>query len=394
MAKVFIEESTLSAIGNAIREKEGSTELVPVPEMSTRILAIESGGGGELPEEAFVITGDCNYRLSNNGWNWFLDLYSNRISTTAITSLINTFAGSFRLEQIPFTVNVVNCENFSRAFQDCLGLEKSPKVRGTLSAKAAFEDFITRCQRLRNVDDLLTQDMLVDMQNYKVTTAYTCPRPVKFSSCYSLRTIPSWWYMFKLNPESTVYPSASYGIYNNTFYDCYTLDEALDIPVWSCKGAQTSNMFSSFASGCHRLKKLTFETDNGQPIVTQWKSQTLDLSSKVGYVDTSTINKALQYNSGITADKEVKDDATYQALKNDPDWTTRKIEYSRYNHDSAVETINSLPDTSAYLASASGTNTIKFKKTSGSKTDGGAIENLTAEEIAVAAAKGWTVTLA
>lgn len=43
MAKVFIEESTLSAIGNAIREKEGSTELVPVPEMSTRILAIESG---------------------------------------------------------------------------------------------------------------------------------------------------------------------------------------------------------------------------------------------------------------------------------------------------------------------------------------------------------------
>lgn len=29
----------------------------------------------------------------------------------------------------------------------------------------------------------------------------------------------------------------------------------------------------------------------------------------------------------------------------------------------------------------------------GSKTDGGAINTMTAEEIAVAAAKGWTVTL-
>lgn len=37
MAKVFIEESTLSAIGDAIREKEGSTALVPVNDMASRI---------------------------------------------------------------------------------------------------------------------------------------------------------------------------------------------------------------------------------------------------------------------------------------------------------------------------------------------------------------------
>jgi hypothetical protein len=100
------------------------------------------------------------------------------------------------------------------------------------------------------------------------------------------------------------------------------------------------------------------------------------------------------YSSGITIDKKVIDDATYQALKNDPDWYTFKVEYSRYNHDSAVNTINSLPDTSAYLATAGGTNTIKFNGKSGSKTDGGAINTLTAEEIAVATAKGWTVTFA
>ena len=55
-------------------------------------------------------------------------------------------------------------------------------------------------------------------------------------------------------------------------------------------------------------------------------------------------------------------------------------------------TINCLPDTAAYLASAGGTNTIKFKGGAGSSTDGGAINTMTEEEIAVAAAKGWTVT--
>jgi hypothetical protein len=67
------------------------------------------------------------------------------------------------------------------------------------------------------------------------------------------------------------------------------------------------------------------------------------------------------------------------------------LKNSVYNHDSAIETINSLPDTSAFLAEKGGTNTIKFKSDQGANTEGGAIGNLTAEEIAVAAAKGWTV---
>jgi hypothetical protein len=153
-------------------------------------------------------------------------------------------------------------------------------------------------------------------------------------------------------------------------------------------------MFSNFCTSTYRLKELTFDTNDGQPIVTKWKAQTIDLTGSVGTApNTSSANYILNYNSGITAAKCVADDVSYQALKNDPDWYAVDYAYSRYNHDSAVNTINSLPDTSAYLASAGGTNTIKFKKVSGSRTDGGAIENLTAEEIAVAAAKGWTVTL-
>ena len=58
-----------------------------------------------------------------------------------------------------------------------------------------------------------------------------------------------------------------------------------------------------------------------------------------------------------------------------------------------METINSLPV--VQKASSTGDNTfiIKFKGGAGSATDGGAINTMTEEEIAVATSKGWTVTL-
>ena len=90
--------------------------------------------------------------------------------------------------------------------------------------------------------------------------------------------------------------------------------------------------------------------------------------------------------------KRVENDTTYAALKNTDDWWSSDINYSRYNHDSAVETINSLPNTKPYLDANGGTNTIVFQGNAGAKTDGGAINTLTDAEIAVATAKGWTVS--
>ena len=168
---------------------------------------------------------------------------------------------------------------------------------------------------------------------------------------------------------------------------CYALDEVRGLNPQT--GTITSNLFSQTFLFCNRLKNIIFAMqEDGTPYSVNWKSQVIDLINYVGYASSKTY--ILNYNSGITADKEVRDDASYQLLKNDPDWFTTNINYSRYNHDSAVATINSLPDTSAYLATAGGTNTIKFKGQAGASTDGGAINTLTEEEIAVAAAKGWT----
>ena len=42
--KYFIEDTTLRGIADAIREKEGTTEPIPTPDMENRIRAIQSGG--------------------------------------------------------------------------------------------------------------------------------------------------------------------------------------------------------------------------------------------------------------------------------------------------------------------------------------------------------------
>ena len=183
--------------------------------------------------------------------------------------------------------------------------------------------------------------------------------------------------------------SSSYHFYAYAFYGCWALDEINNIPINETI-TLTSNVFNNTFVSCRRVKDITFETNNNNPLTVNWKSQTITLTSEIGYGLTPyAVNNQV---NGLSADKQITSD-TYQALKDDPDAWTQDNLLSRYNHDSAVNTINSLPDTSAYLATAGGTNTIIFKGNNGSGTDGGAINTLTEEEIAVATAKGWTVTL-
>ena len=47
MSKVSVEVSTLQGIGDAIRAKDGTTELIPVSALAERITAIPAGGGDE-----------------------------------------------------------------------------------------------------------------------------------------------------------------------------------------------------------------------------------------------------------------------------------------------------------------------------------------------------------
>ena len=393
MAKVFIEESTLTKIGNSIRNKTGKTELIDPAVMDVEIDSIVSGGG-DIPEEAFTITGSCSQRFAYNSWNWFVDGYGDRVTTKDIASLHYFAIQSNNLTKIPFQLNVKDVTTLNSAFKNCEQLVVCPKIRGTFNKSTSLDMqyLISDCYRLKSVEDLFDLAELDGLDAIKCTSTYSTPKFPNFSSCYSLRQIPSWYYKFRISEESTAFPYDMYAGYNYTFSFCRVLDEIKDLIVTRCTAPATSNLFKSTFSECNRIKSLTFETqEDGIPYDAKWKTQTIDLSNYIGY--TGTTNALTSYNSGITTDKEVISIDTYNSLKDNPDWFTTNRAFSRYNHDSAVATINSLPDTSAYLATAGGTNTIKFRGAAGSLTDGGAINTLTEEEIAVATAKGWTVSL-
>ena len=389
----------LEAIGDAIREKTGKEDLLTLDQMPVEIRSIETGGGGEggyePPAEAFVLTGDCQ-SLFKNHWDWFLKDFGDKITTTELTNIQMMF-DSYSGDEIPFDINIANkCSGISQAFIRAK-IKSAPYIKGDLAIPTgkytnnpSIDEIFSNCYYLRYIPDDYFDQFGGD-EFWEAQAEYEANRDSMFNSCYSLRKIPTSWRKIK---NKTV---SSYGtIYNSCVGYCSSLDEIIDIPILDSV-EYTSNLFSGAFSHLNRAKNITFETnDDGTPKVVQWKGQSIDLSSYIGYPQLES--RILNYNSGITPDKAVSNDESYQALKDDPDWYAWGVgsvaqHYSRYNHDSAVATINSLPDTSAYLAEKGGTNTIKFRSLNGSKTDGGAINTLTEEEIAVAVAKGWTVTL-
>lgn len=386
MAKVFIEETTLSSIGDAIRAKTGGSALIAPLDMADEISGITTGGGGSVDVEPIVLSGSQSYGCAGPLAGNYINMFGNTITTKDITAGNNMFYNNNTIDKIPFDLNFKKNVNSSmnNMFYNCGKLKLLPKINNIRVSDCSY--IFYSCYNLRDIPEDFCNNWdwsYID----SLTSQYSGNRSYTFSYCYSLRKFPME-FLSHGNPVA----NSGYSIYYYLFYNCCVLDEIIGLPVPHYNVTWTSNAIYNSFFDCYRLKNMTFALqEDGTPYVVNWKNQTIDLTYYVGY--SSVTNYILNYNSGITADKEVKDDATYAALKNDADWFTAKIEYCRYNHDSAVATINSLPDTSAYLATAGGTNTIKFKGAAGSLTDGGAINTLTAEEIAVATAKGWTVSL-
>ena len=399
----------LSAIGDAIREKTGKDDLLTLDEMPAEISAIETGGG-ELPEEAFIVSGECGFRFAYNNWNWFIEEYGNRITTDKITNANSMFIGSTDLTEIPFSINFfLNGEYSSKttvlnsAFPASTGtilLKEYPEInittnstkgRAILLGKACgvngekqnmyFGDNVKiggfDYQSFQYYQQSVEPTWLFDMCDWDFirsdTSTFGTTLPMNWSYSLYLKTIPSMPKFYALGTGNYYHHWYQFNINN-----CHNLQRIV-LPRPG-PAALTSTPSGLSFSGLPSLKHLTFDMqDNGEPYTANWKNITINLSSTVGY--------ALSLLKGLDANKKVSNEETYSLLKDDEDWWGGSYRHSCYNHDSAVETINSLPDTSAY-----GTNTIKFKQLMGEITDAGAVDTLTEEEIAVATAKGWTVS--
>ena len=384
MANVIINDTNLTNIANAIREKNGLTDTYKPSEMAGAILAIETGGGS-VEVEPIVLTGNCNSACVGQMADVYLKTFGNTVSTSEITSAKYMFQNS-ALTKIPFDINCADSVDLSYLFYEATNLTEAPIINasGDITAIGSVFD---NAYNLRVISDeaVASWDLSVYL-NYSGRNGIAM-----FRNCYSLRRIPDN-ILNNMRGGQAYY----YAFEWEAFKNCYVLDEIVGLGV---SGTYTTNIFNSTFNNCYRLKRMTFAMqEDGTPYTANWKGVTIDLSSKVGYANSTSAITA--YNSGLDETTQVKantvmtDEEKLAIIEQYPDdWWTVLPSWSRYDHDSAVETINSLPDTSEYLAANSGTNTIKFYSASGTSTPAGAINTLTEEEIAVATAKGWTVTL-
>lgn len=379
MSKYVINDTTLTAIGDAVRSKSGTSDLIPVSGLADAITNLPSGGGGGGELEPIVIT-DGHYGFAGVAAKYLIEAYGRKVSTLDLTSGSYMFTYN-PIESVPFEINFSSNTTHTLSYMfNNSGFKVLPKCNGV--KPAAMDYLFSGCDSLRTIE----QDYFDNWDFSDISSNVYANWGSQFRYCYSLREFP----MSYLNNACSATTSHSCSIYNYLFYQCHSLDEIIDLPI-PYTSRITSNIFRNTFDYCGRVKNITFKTnEDGTPIVVNWSNQTINLNTNQGYTSSLSSFYMTDYNSGITEDKKVKDDATYQALKNDPDWFAVDPKYSRYNHDSAVNTINSLPDTAAGGGS---NNTIIFKRDSGSKTDGGAISSLTDAELAVAIAKGWTVSL-
>lgn len=400
MAKRLYEESNIQNIANAIREKNNSTDTYKVSEMATAISSITTGDDavleaikitvdgvylpedgidgynritvqtGDIPAEAFSNSiGGNDYRFYKNNWNWFMEKYSSRIKTLTVDP--HMFEWNDRTTTIPITLqfNGYPCDY---AFANCQGLTEINKIYINNDTAwlphGSMSHLFDGCWHLRTLPNQLFGECCKGGVN---------DRSHMFGKCYSLRKLPDLTNVANRAPDEKSF-------YFRLACGATALDEITNLPVVSGGDNPTFSTYG-IVKHCHRLKDFTFETnEDGTPKTADWNGKHFDLSHYVGWSSNTTY--LTNYNANVYP--KVNSLYMYNNYWDTENWYTGDSAFSRYNRDSAVRTINSLPD-----CSATGTNTIQFYGPAGNGVEGKAISTLTEEEIAVAVAKGWTVSL-
>ena len=427
MSKVFINESSLTSIGNAIRGKTGSSELLSVPDgMVAAIESITTGGGSAvLPEELKVITGDVQHLFSKDYATLYVNTYGKQLTTKDLYNA-QMFQGNRTIEEVPFDLNIASGYT-NNLFDGCSKLKKIKDINiaNPANTENSIQGLFYGCYELKEIgvirNPMITRlgstfERCNNLNYFQIEGAVSVNTGIDwanniFSYCFGLREVDSSFLkLLRLNKKYT-WGSG----YKSTFQFCFSMDRivGLGVPISSSSETYTENLYSDVFEQCNRLDELTFETnDDGTPKELYANNQVIDLSVQVGYCPNSSwrvcniVGDIMEgqlvpqfydyiqpsasptdiWNYQITADKHTEE------YYNHKDSWTEDLLYSRYNHRSMVNTINSLPDTSTFISSNGGTNTIKFKSNQGDNSPWGGASNLTEEEIAVATAKGWTVS--
>lgn len=383
MPNVLVQDTSLKGIADAIREKNKSSLTYKPADMAAAINSLPTGGG------KFVLSGADGKSFWQNTSSAIFNKYAkfNLTNNLEIDPEIGIRDGAYMFksypeEEVPLTIYhaTTGC-NFNSMFLGCDKLKKAPLFRpakspdsnNTVINRQFFRMFLS-CYLLTDIpEDWLDWD---EWENYfKNNPNAEIEFRDMFTSCHSLKSIP----------KRLLHLGAYGDIFNIPFDDCYNIEklEEVGYRVNTKNVVEAGSSTQYFLIDSYKLSKFTLNNSGPSAL----DKTVLDCSC-CGYSTKSSMSGYEVY--GFTPETEVTDDATYQALKNTDYWT-KKPQYSRYNHNSMVETINSLPE--IVKINSTHTNNIIFGNEQGHWTDEGGGYALTEEEIAVASAKGWTVTM-
>lgn len=351
MSKVLTDSANYSAIADAIREKNGSSIMYKPSQMADAIIAIPTGGGGnDIIIDVYKIKEFEEHKLG-----------------PAIVQLMGK-DGTLTLDSSVTDIDAFNNDITDHLFQDLCGSNDQNLVidLNRVQVTSAFLSAIKGSANYPGSNCTYMFSGLRNTENYGVTFP-SWVKELKPNTCGGMfdncitDTIPEFdttamgssslvnSYMFQYCMATTIPVSITkamkskgsgqrtsyYTFYYSGFYYCVNLRKIESLGVELSTGYD-NNFYRTFDE-CHSLSSFTFEmNDDNSPIEAVWRNQTIDMT---------------------------------------------KTSSTTYNHDSMVETINSLPDVSGGTS-----NSIKFKGSYGGN-------DLTSEEIAVASARGWTVTI-
>lgn len=266
-----------------------------------------------------------------------------------------------------------------------------PKIAVAPNATIASDAAIVVQTMFRNshIVKLSNDNVLQTFPLYR----YSTPQQEMCCNCYYLREVPENFMIPVLKLSRSLPANAQRAITTSMYKNCYVLKEIRGMCYHlNAASSNSVNLFGNTFNNCYTLHNLTFFTENDSDFYSAGNN-TIDLST-VGYWESGTADADIfQYlEDDDKANAIVIRDASNATVANMGNKNSFAVgaAYATYNRQSAIETINTLPNASGN----SQTGTIKFKSGAGSAygTDYD-MSNLSAEEIAVATAKGWTVAL-
>lgn len=408
MSNYIISGTTLTGIADAIRSKTGASGTILPTQMATQIGNIQTGGitlASGLPISG--VNGYKSYevqKLINE--NFFDDIYCPELTYLSLNGMY-----SFLYGDIDWSSKIIS--TIDMGFQGRLNMQAMYQYSEIVKPHKFVFNFVggnngTRIDGLNCAYMFQSCSYMVEVPNDFITygygvpdirsgQAYYCNHNGVFYQCNNLVSIPDNFLVeYTSKQDYGTYSSKAYCY--QAFVDCHVLDQVIGCGIPNVNGntTMTDNAFWYVVHNCYRLKRFTCATNNGTPYIANIINQQLDMTT-CGYLPMTgnMVNKPSSWpeENWPSFENWITDQSSYNTYKNHSRAVACGVGWSRYNHSSMVETINSLPDTSAVSLPSNPTNRIIFASGQGSLTDEGGPENLTQQEIQVATDKGWQVVI-